>query len=596
MRRRKQRRRNRHRSIRHDTGRVQRDRNRNIGKLGGFQQLRTHRAVVRLNRAADELLGIIPFNNLAVEGIRMSSRIKFTGNRGIACAPFVVMAMLLTAPTGVLAQPSTGTSLPGSSEYFRLVRLAHGSNNGTIVASDGGLGNIWQSTNSGSSWNHVATIAPIGGSSLTCCATLFEMPQAVGTLAAGTLLYAATFTEGSQKAIEIYASTNAGANWIYWGTPVIGGNSSQGLWEPQFEIASDGALAMFWSDETDSCCSQKLAQIRTYNGSTWQNQQNTVASSINADRPGMAVVTKLPSGTYFMTYELCGPAGCTVFYRTSTDGWNWGSASNMGTKLQTPSGQYFEHAPTNAWSPSVLSSNGAILVIGQIFYESSGSVSSQNGEVILANLSSDGNSGIWYAIAAPVKIPNAYDNFCPNYSSALLPATDGSSILELTSAYNSSGICQGYFASETWNNLPADGSTHALRNLASNGLCVDDYGWGTTNNTEADLWTCTGSTIQEWTVHSKGSGWFSLANQYTGLCLDNTGGSSTPGNLVTLWGCANNGNQTWQFMDRGNAVYQLMNQASGTLMLDDTGSSTTPGTQLEIWTDNGAPAEGYVLQ
>jgi hypothetical protein len=545
--------------------------------------------------AAVYCLGIIPQKSI-LGGVCMSSRFKLTEIRRFTCAAFVVTSILLTAPSGLLAQPSTGTSLAGSSEYFRLVRLAHGSNNGTIVASDGGLGKIWQSTNDGGNWNQVATISPISGSSLNCCATLFEMPQAVGNLAAGTLLYAATFNEGSQKAIEIYASTNAGASWNYWGTPVIGGSSSQGLWEPQFEIASDGALVMFWSDETDSCCSQKLAQIRTYNGNSWQNQQNTVASGINADRPGMAVVSELSGGTYFMTYELCGPAACTVFYRTSTDGWNWGTASNVGTKLQTPSGQYFEHAPTNTWSPSVLSSNGAILVIGQMFYESTGSVSSQNGAVILANLSSDGNSGIWYAITAPVKIPNAYDNFCPNYSSALLPATDGSNILELTSAYNSSNVCQGYFANETWNNLPADGSTHALRNLASNGLCIDDDGWGTTNNTEADLWTCTGSTIQEWTVHSKGSGWFSLSNQYTGLCLDNTGGSTTPGNSVTLWGCANNSNQNWQFMDRGNAVYQLMNQASGSLMLDDSGSSTTPGTQLEIWTDNGASAQGYVLQ
>jgi hypothetical protein len=113
----------------------------------------------------------------------------------------------------------------------------------------------------------------------------------------------------------------------------------------------------------------------------------------------------------------------------------------------------------------VLSSNGAILVIGQVFFESTGAVSSQNGEVILENLSSDGNSGSWFPISAPVQVPNVYDNFCPNYSSALLPATDGSSILELTSAYNSSGTCGGYYASETWNNLPADGSMYAFINL-----------------------------------------------------------------------------------------------------------------------------------
>jgi hypothetical protein len=150
----------------------------------------------------------------------------------------------------------------------------------------------------------------------------------------------------------------------------------------------------------------------------------------------------------------------------------------------------------------VLSSNGAILVIGEVYLESDGSVSSQDKGVILENLSSDGNSGIWIPISAPVQNSNTNDLSCFNYSTPLLPATDGSSILELTPALDSSGNCGGYYASETWNNLPADGSTHAFRNLASNGLCVDDYGWGTGNNTEADLWSCTGSIIQEWTAHS----------------------------------------------------------------------------------------------
>jgi hypothetical protein len=524
------------------------------------------------------------------------------------CRMFLIAAFLLIAPAALWSQAATGTALAGSfttqtgdAPYFRLIRLEHGSQNGTLVASeslvgDGVTANIWQSPDNGNTWTQITTVPVPAGSTILGGSELFEMPQTVGSLAAGTLLYAATYQVGSLREIEIYSSTNEGSTWTYQGTPVIGGSNGSGIWEPNFEIASDGGLVMVYSDETDPCCSQKLSQMRTYDGNTWQDQQNTVASTIQADRPGMAVVTKLPAGTYFMTYEDCGPAACTVFYRTSTDGWNWGSSSNMGTKLQTPSGQYFEHAPTNAWSPSVLSSNGAILVIGQVFFESTGAVSSQNGEVILENLSSDGNSGDWFPISAPVQVPTAYDNYCPNYSSAILPATDGSSILELTSDYSSSGTCGGYYASETWNNLPADGSTHAFMNLASNGLCIDDYGWGTTNDTEADLWTCTGSIIQEWTVHSQGSGWFSLSNADTGLCLDNTGGSQTPENPTTLWGCANNSNQNWLFMDRGNGIYQLMNQSSGALMLDDWEASTTPGTQLEVFTSNGSPAQRYQLQ
>jgi len=501
------------------------------------------------------------------------------------------IGLSLTAGT---ADAATGTYLSNSTLYPRMVRLEHGPAgvNGEIVASTNG--NIFLSTNGGASFTFLDTVPVISGSSEYCCATLFEMPQQVGSLAAGTLLFAATYYVGAARAIEVYTSTNQGQSWNYSSTPVSGGDSSHGLWEPQFSIADDGALVMFWSDETDPCCSQKLAQIRTYDGVDWQNQSNTVASSVQSDRPGMAVVTKLPSGVYFMSYELCGPAACTVFYRTSADGWNYGTASNTGTKVQTTSGQYFEHAPTNAWSPSVTSSNGALLLVGQVLYESSGSVSSYNGQVLFVNNSSDG-SGSWYTITAPVQVPTAYDNYCPNYSSPLLPAADGSSILEMASDYNSSGQCVTYFASESWNNLPGNGSTYAFQNQ-QNDLCLDDYGWGTTNNTIADLWTCTGLAVQQWTTHSQGNGYFSIQNVYSGLCVDNTGGSTTPGNLVTLWGCVGNYNQSWLFMDLGNGQYKLQNRASGTLNLDDTGGSSTPGTQLQIWTDNGLPPQHWVLQ
>lgn len=499
---------------------------------------------------------------------------------------------LLALPSCLHAQPATGTYLQNSTLYPRLVRIEHGTENGTIIASTNG--NIFQSTDNGNSFSFLGTVPTASGSSERCCGTLYELPQQVGALAAGTLLYAASYFSGSTPAIEIYTSTDEGHSWSYNATPVIGGDNSHGLWEPQFSVANDGALAMFWSDETDPCCSQKLAQIRSYNGSTWQNQTNTVASTIQSDRPGMAVVTKLPSGIFFMSYELCGPAACTVFYRTSTDGWNYGDPANTGTKIQTTAGQYFEHAPANTWSPSVISSNGAILLVGQVMFESNGSVSSQNGQVLFANLSSDG-SGPWYTIQAPVQVPNAYDNYCPNYSSALLPATDGSSILELASAYNSSNACVSYFASESWNNLPTDGSTHVFVNQQAQ-MCLDDYGWGTTNNTEADLWDCTGATVQNWSVHNLGNGYFSIQNQYSGLCVDNTGGSTSPGNLVTLWGCVGNNNQSWLFMDLGNGQYKLQNKASGNLMLDDTGGSTTHGTQLQIWTDNGLPPQHWVLR
>jgi hypothetical protein len=496
---------------------------------------------------------------------------------------------------GVLpAQAATGTLLQGSTLYPRVVRLEHGplATRGRLIASTNGV--IFQSTDNGASWTLLGAVPTAGGSTERCCAGLYELPQAVGSLAAGTLVFGASYFSGTLPAIEIYVSTDQGASWSYRSTPVVAGDANHGgLWEPEFELANDGALVMFWSDETDPCCSQKLSQIRSYNGSTWQDRTDTIKSSIQGDRPGMITVSQLPDGHFFMSNELCGPAACTVFSRTSVDGWNYGNPADMGSKVQTPTGQYFEHAPTNRWSPSVLSSNGAVLLVGQVMYEANGSVSASNGKVLFANTNVEGG-GKWTTINAPVQVPTAYDNYCPNYSSALLPATDGSSILELASDYNNGG-CITYFASEPWNRLPADNSTHVFQSVQAPSLCLDNTGWSTANNTSAELWDCTGLSVQNWIVHAHGNGFFSIQNQQTGLCVDNTGGSTTPGNLVTLWGCVNNANQNWQFMDMGNGSYKLLNQASGSLILDDPAGSTTHGTQLQLWTDNGLAPQQWIL-
>lgn len=199
---------------------------------------------------------------------------------------FLLLLTVLLATCHASAWAATGTVLPGSTLYPRVIRVAHGSANamGRLIASTNGV--IFNSTNNGASWNLLGNVPTAAGSTERCCATLYELPQPVGSLAAGTLIYAASYLSGGTPAIEVYTSTDEGVSWAYHSTPVIGGDSSHGLWEPEFEIAAGGALVMFGSDETDACCSQKLIQIRTYNGTTWQDKTDTVRSAIPGDRPG----------------------------------------------------------------------------------------------------------------------------------------------------------------------------------------------------------------------------------------------------------------------------------------------------------------------
>jgi hypothetical protein len=78
-----------------------------------------------------------------------------------------------------------------------------------------------------------------------------------------------------------------------------------------------------------------------------------------------------------------------------------------------------------------------------MMYDNNG-VWAGNGVILFTNHSPDG-SGPWTVVPAPVKVPDAYDNYCPNYSSALLPSVDGKNLLELASDYSGS-FCQTYSA------------------------------------------------------------------------------------------------------------------------------------------------------
>jgi hypothetical protein len=55
-------------------------------------------------------------------------------------------------------------------------------------------------------------------------------------------------TSPHQMEIKVYHSGDGGQSWSYLSNCVNTTNPG-GLWEPQFNIASDGALVCHWSDE-----------------------------------------------------------------------------------------------------------------------------------------------------------------------------------------------------------------------------------------------------------------------------------------------------------------------------------------------------------
>ncbi|MFJ8148671.1 sialidase family protein [Streptomyces sp. NPDC096048] len=346
----------------------------------------------------------------------------------------------------------------GTGLYPRVIRLAHnGAANGRILASvvtfegNNGIGAIHESTNSGTSFTQVGGVTDpqsAAGQGL-CCATLFELPRQVGALPAGTLLWASSAGQDEpnrRMALRIWRSNDVGRTWSYLSSCAVASGTG-GLWEPEFSMAADGALVCHYADETDPAHSQKLAAARSYDGVHWEGRHNTVASKLSTDRPGMPVVRRLPNGTYFMSYEICNPGGqyqCVVHYRTSADGWNWGNAAALGIRPETADGRYFRAAPTIAWSPTPgAGADGRILLIGQRLLNRDGTPAAGSGRTILSNTRN--GAGTWSAMPSPVTVPNPAVNPCQNYSSPLLPSTDGRRVLQIATDFDGTP-CRAYFA------------------------------------------------------------------------------------------------------------------------------------------------------
>jgi hypothetical protein len=104
------------------------------------------------------------------------------------------------------------------------------------------------------------------------------------------------------------------------------------------------------------------------------------------------------------------------------------------------------------------------------------------------------------------------------------------------------------------------------------GLCLDDRSASTADSNPIQVYTCNGTSAQQWNVESDGT------LQVLGKCLDVSGAGTADGTLVQLYTCNGTGAQQWSAQSNG----ELVNANSGKC-LDDTGYGGS-GTQVQIWT------------
>jgi hypothetical protein len=341
---------------------------------------------------------------------------------------------------------------PGGASYPRVIQLANsGPANGRILASVGSVGGansvgiIVESVDGGATFQQVGTIADPDGAAGRgmCCGTLFELPQGVGDMPAGTLLWAATTgykVAAAQRHTKqrLWESRDLGRTWTFRGDIATSPNEYN-AWEPELSVAQDGQLVVHWADESDKPShDQKLVQARSRDGVTWTDQRDTVKNTDFFVRPGMPGVRRLADGTYFMVYEVCNidEPLCSAYFRTSTDGWNYGDPFDLGTGIRTADGKYPRHTPTISVGPT-----GQIVFVGEMLVNADGSFADGNGTTLLVN---DANgAGPWREIPSPVEVPDPDNHGCRNFSPTLLALAD--TVLEVAPD-TVDGVCHVFYA------------------------------------------------------------------------------------------------------------------------------------------------------
>lgn len=350
----------------------------------------------------------------------------------------LILLVCLLAVSSLGFASSSGTSLYGPvgtnevANYARVIRLQHnGANNGTLLATfEHGFPNgtasylvIRKSTDDGATWSTLSTVPEPNGWPIMWQPFLFELPKAVGSYPAGTILLAENSlpsnTNNTLTCFYLFSSTDQGATWS-GGTQIdTGGGAGAGIWEPFLLIDGLGNLDLYFSDERQS--SQWSQFLGGYTFNTTLNAFDTsqeipvVQSATQSDRPGMITIAKIPGPQFMASYEICGPTyNCAVHLKVSTDGHSWGSVTDIGTGVTGRDGNTAFGNPYLVWSP-LGGTNGQLSL-------TSGRTNSNYSSQVLVNDDPAFSSTAWQWI------PRPFVESTLQYSMDPLPSWDGTQL------------------------------------------------------------------------------------------------------------------------------------------------------------------------
>lgn len=329
-----------------------------------------------------------------------------------ATALVAAPASAVTTGNGALVySPGAGTSFnpeggraAGTTYAKNIVLKYSGSANGTqlvtydqlVLVNNVQVYPIYRSTDNGATWSHLTDIVPnndFPSLARTAQPFLYELPQQVGNLPAGTILLSGMImpTDRSSSRLVVYKSADHGASWSLLSTIDTGGpatydpsptSTTTTVWEPSLIVDGNGKLAAYFSDERQKASG--VLQAVSYRessdgGLTWGAEGNVSAPPNKSDRPGMITVTKLPDGRYLATFEVVNrPSQTTntapVYFKTSPDGVTWSPSTDIGTQITLANGRGIGSSPYVKWVPTG-GPKGMVVVASKWGLDASGNIS-----------------------------------------------------------------------------------------------------------------------------------------------------------------------------------------------------------------------------
>jgi Ricin-type beta-trefoil lectin domain-like len=483
----------------------------------------------------------------------------------------------------------------GGVMYARIIRLQHnGAANGRLLATYEHFPNnfiIYSSLDDGITWKVLSTVAETfmpAPWAFEGEPHFYELPQATGGLPAGTMLLAGSAVRSNPKTgklmqrLEVYYSTDQGLTWKYRGTAEATDGSKRGIWEPNLQLAANGNLVMYYSDERwlpkyDQVLAERVSPD---GGLTWGLEKYVVAVPDGIQRPGMAVTQRISANLYVMSYEWVNDKGANPAYiRFSTDGIRWGDPSDRGIPVKAANGSYIGATPYCLWMP-VGGPKGTIFVNGRTL---TGSPNSDREIFMNSNL----GVGPWQAMPAPVQWQGGYQ--FSGWSMGMIPTADGLGIIQMATSNAGNNTCECLIGREP---LLLPGQNYQWVNQNSHLLLSvprdsSDHGTLLTQQTLAN------APGQTWSPVDVGNENFLLTNPFSGLTLDDFGWATALGSPVAVWDQNGFTVQQWQARPTGTGAYKLVNVFSN-LLVGIENASLADGAGALLWNDSGTADHHWI--